>query len=372
WCDEIHIAIFTMNFRRLIRQNSNDNYILENSLRRKTGPCFNNTVDSETDNKHLQKVVATLGTLPRGRKQVARSNSLVDYTDSQRTVILLEKQDNETYGFEIQTYGLQHQNTNTLEMCTFVCKVQEDSPAENAGLTPGDVIVAVNGISTEGFSHQHIVDLIKSSANCLRLETINGTAVKRIELETKLKFLKKTLREKWVEFQSLLLQEQRLARGNLNECSPHSSLDSPMSPMSPGADSLAFSPMLRCKYRFSSGSSCKSQLSITTEDSEDTFYQASVFEDSNPMSPCRRVSMDDECFFSRDCSTVGVKASVNRTRSISLASSGSISPSWDVTGSSSLFGTLPRKKRGSVRKRFMKFIPGLNRPVVEEEIHQST
>ncbi|RXM31544.1 Cytohesin-interacting protein [Acipenser ruthenus] len=357
-----------MTFRRLIKQNSNDNYILGD--RRKSGryPAF--SVNRETDNKRLQ-TLATLGTLPRGRKQLTRcrSNSLVDYTDSPRTIIVLEKQDNETFGFEIQTYGLQHQNSNSLEMCTFICKVHEDSPAEAAGLTTGDIIVSINGIRSEGFSHQHTVDLIKASSNCLRLETINGTAVKRIELEAKLQFLQQTLQEKWVEFRKLLLQEQRLAQGNLNECNPQDTLESLSSPtLSVDAGSATFSPALRIKHRFSSGSSCKSQLSVMTDDSDDQHY---VFEDL-ATSPCRRGSVDDECFFPRDSNAMGEKASVTRTRSISLASSnsGSGSPSWVMPGNAGLFGTLPRKmKRGSVKKRLLKFIPGLNHSVEEEETH---
>lgn len=87
-----------------------------------------------------------------------------------RTTIILEKQDNETFGFEIQvskhwsmlklcrgekkgcfwlaflwhvclslqTYGLQLKNSPAVEMCTFVCKVNEDSVAESAGLTAGE------------------------------------------------------------------------------------------------------------------------------------------------------------------------------------------------------------------------------------------
>ncbi|MBN3277520.1 CYTIP protein, partial [Polyodon spathula] len=358
-----------MTFRRLIKKNSNDNYILEDRRKSSQYPVF--SVSRETDNKQLQTLVTTLGTLPRGHKQLTRcqSNSLVDYTDSPRTVIILEKQDNETFGFEIQTYGLQYQNSNSLEMCTFICKVHEDSPAEAAGLTTGDIIVSINGIRSEGFSHQHTVDLIKASSNCLRLETINGTAVKRIELEAKLHFLQKTLREKWVEFQKLLLQEQRLSQGNLNGCNPQDALDSLSSPTpSIGAGSATFSPALRFKHRFSSNSSCKSQLSVMTDDSDDQQY---VFEDL-AASPCRQASVDDECFFPRDSNAMGVKASVTRTRSVSLASSNSESgsPSWDMPGNVGLFGTLPRKtKRGSVRKRLLKFIPGLNLSVEEEETH---
>lgn len=37
-----------------------------------------------------------------------------------------------------QTYGIQLNNSNELEMCTFVCSVQEGSSAETAGLTAGE------------------------------------------------------------------------------------------------------------------------------------------------------------------------------------------------------------------------------------------
>lgn len=39
--------------------------------------------------------------------------------------------------FSLQTYGLQLKNSTTVEMYTFVHKVQTDSAAESAGLTTG-------------------------------------------------------------------------------------------------------------------------------------------------------------------------------------------------------------------------------------------
>lgn len=37
-----------------------------------------------------------------------------------------------------QTYGLHHQDQNSVEMCTFVYKVHEDSPAQHSGLKVGE------------------------------------------------------------------------------------------------------------------------------------------------------------------------------------------------------------------------------------------
>ncbi|XP_076603216.1 cytohesin-interacting protein [Chaetodon auriga] len=351
----------TMNFNGLQRQASQENYILDNTLRKKCSLWYRRSLKGNND-RHRQNT----GSLPRVRKpKQSLSNSLVDYSDPQRITIVLEKQDNETFGFEIQTYGLQLKDSTAVEMCTYVCKVQEGSTAESAGLTAGDIIVTVNGVSIEGSSHEHILDLIRESTNRLKMETVCGNVVKQIELEKRMNLLKQTLREKLVELQALTVQEKRLMRGNLNNSSLHLSMD---------CSAVLSSPTGRCGRRFSSDSSYRS---VMTDDSD----QASVFGDLSSPSPFSAASTsDDGCFFSRDClsqdssgrfssSSSHHHQSLGRSSSSSLAgSSSSLSPSWDETRVSSLFGTLPRKsRRASVRKHIFKLIPGLQRSVEEEE-----
>lgn len=77
-----------------------------------------------------------------------------------------------------------------MEMVTFVCRVHESSPAQLAGLTPGDTIASVNGLNVEGIRHREIVDIIKASGNVLRLETLYGTSIRKAELEARLQYLK--------------------------------------------------------------------------------------------------------------------------------------------------------------------------------------
>ncbi|KAM6986711.1 cytohesin-interacting protein [Aplochiton taeniatus] len=345
-----------MNFNMLQRQASQDSYIVEDSLKKRGRLWYRRSL-KESNDKHHQSA----GTLPRGWKQTKqRTNSLVDYSDPQRTTVVLEKHDNETFGFEIQTYGLQLRNNTALELCTFVCTVQEDSAAENAGLTAGDVIVTINGVSIEGSSHQHIVDLIRESTNSLKMETVCGSVVKRIELDKKMSLLKQTLREKWVELQALTLQEKRLMRGNLKDTGSNPSVDSLMSLVSPMSRQGG--------RRFSSDSSCRSLMA----DESDT---ASVFGDLSSPSLCSAASTPDNgCFFSSDMQNLedsnrslhGDQLTHNRNTSL-VGSNGSFSPSWEETRTSNLFGTLPRKaRRASVRKHILKFIPGLNRSVEEE------
>lgn len=356
-----------MSLQRLLQQQSNNGnleYCADSaygSYPTLTGPL---TVE---DNRRIQMLADTVATLPRGKKQLAlaRSSSLGDFSCSRRKVVTVEKQDNGTFGFEIQTYRLQNQNICSSEVCTMICKVQEDSPAHCAGLQVGDIFANVNGVSTEGFTHKQVVDLIRSSGNLLTIETLNGTMIhRRAELEAKLQTLKQTLKKKWVELRSLHLQEQRLLHGdaanspnlenmNLDESSLFGNLLGP-------------SPALLDRPRLSSESSCKSWLSSLTVDSEDD-YRTSVSEDSIRGAFSRQTSTDDECFHSKDGDEILRNASSRRNRSISITSSGSFSPLWE-SNYSSVFGTLPRKsRRGSVRKQILKFIPGLHRAVEEEE-----
>ncbi|XP_053453824.1 cytohesin-interacting protein [Nycticebus coucang] len=357
-----------MSLQRLLQQSSNGNL-----LDYGPGPVYSSysttlpgslTMD---DNRRIQMLADTVATLPRGRKQLAltRSSSLGDFSWSQRKLVTVEKQDNGTFGFEIQTYRLPNQTACSLDMCTLICKIQEDSPAHCAGLQAGDVLANINGVSTEGFTHKQVVDLIRSSGNLLTIETLNGTMIlKRTELEAKLQVLKQSLKKKWVEFRSLQLQEQRLLHGDTANCPSLDSVD--LEDLSLFGTLPGPGPVLVDRNRLSSASSCKSWLSSVTMDSEDG-YQTCVSEDSSRGAFSRQTSTDDECFVLKDGDDFPRRSSARRDRSTSTASSGSMSPLWEGNFASP-FGTLPRKNRkGSVRKQLLKFIPGLHRAVEEEE-----
>ncbi|XP_064330297.1 protein TAMALIN isoform X3 [Phalacrocorax carbo] len=136
-------------------------------------------------------LAAAGGTLPRVRKGAGfRWASPSQSPEEHRRVVTLEKKAEETFGFEIQTYGLHHQDRNSVEMFTFVCRVHGGSPAEAAGLKAGDTITGVNGLNVEGVRHREIVEIIKNSGNMLRLDTLYGTSIRRAELEARLQYLK--------------------------------------------------------------------------------------------------------------------------------------------------------------------------------------
>uniref|UniRef100_A0A8C3PPW3 Cytohesin 1 interacting protein n=1 Tax=Calidris pygmaea TaxID=425635 RepID=A0A8C3PPW3_9CHAR len=353
-----------MALRRLVQQNHNANLL-------GFGPGPASTAGGEPalpmDSRRIQHLANTVGTLPRGRKQLAltRSSSLGDSSRPQRHLVAILKEDRETFGFEIQTIRFPNQNDYSLEVCTCVCKIQEESPAHLSGLQTGDILSSINGVNTDGFSHKQIVDLIKSSGNYLRLETINGAMfLRKMELETKLQLLKQALQQRRMELRSLLAQEQRLLHGEVNDTALLGALELEGSDLLGGSEEPG--PLFARKPRFSSESSSRSRLSSMTLDSEDSFCQSSAFEDSASESLSRQSSVDDDCFLE---GAAGRSSSLRRNRSISLASSGSMSPLWEGGSScTSSFGTLPRKsRRPSVRKHLLKFIPGLHRAVEEEE-----
>ncbi|NXL32372.1 CYTIP protein, partial [Glaucidium brasilianum] len=265
-----------------------------------------------------------------------------------------------------QTIRFPHQNDNSLEVCTCVCKIQEESPAHLSGLQIGDILAGINGVNTDGFSHKQIVDLIKSSGNYLRLETVNGAMfVRKMELETKLQLLKHTLQQTRAELRILMAREQRLLHGEVNDNALPSALELEGSDLQGGSGEPG--PLFPTQPRFSSESSSRSRLSSMTLGSEDSFCLSGAFEDSATESLSRQSSVDDDCFFPRDGDGAAGR-SLRRNRSISLASSGSMSPLWEGGSCTSSFGTLPRKsRRSSVRKQLLKFIPGLHRAVEEEE-----
>ncbi|XP_066493841.1 cytohesin-interacting protein [Tiliqua scincoides] len=356
-----------MSLKRLVQQNRNANF-KGYSVNATYTPHLDPIGSPQLDNKRTQTFRNSMGSLTRDYKQLTlcRTTSLCDSSGPQRKSLKIFKEDNETFGFEIQTVRFQRQSHDSLETCTYVYKVKEGSPAHLSGLQSGSILANINGVSTEGLSHKQMVDVIKSSGNFLRLVTVNeALLMKKMELETKLQFLKHTLQEKLVEFQSLNLREQHLVNAEVNGGSPLDSLGLEESNLF--AEHIGSRSALASKPRFSSESSCLSRLSSMTLDSEDSYYQACVFEDSENGSFSRQSSTEDDCFLPRDTEAVVVKTSLRRHRSISVASTGSSSPVWDGGKASNVFGTLPRKTRkGSVRKRLLKFIPGLHQAVEEE------
>ncbi|KAM4026472.1 cytohesin-interacting protein isoform 2-T3 [Anomaloglossus baeobatrachus] len=342
---------------------------LENLVFSRLGASSSTLCSNGLDGRRGSYCLAgALATLPRGHKIIkSRSNSLIDSTGSEpnRRVVVITKQDNEAFGFEIQTYKLQH--VRGIDMRTYVHKVHEDSPSSHAGLRDGDMITNINNVDVEGFSHQQTVELIRSSGNFLRIETEYSTRIRQAELQAKLLILKDDLRSKWKELQSMLQKEHQLLHGTSSDSKVHEELDCIYSKIfgNPAPGSFLN------KHRSSSSSSGRSQLSSILLNSEDGLGSMSELDEDSGTEACfSRQSSTDEDYMYKFNGFSSIRSSLTRRRSISVTSSESepMSPNLDSISLSNIFGTLPRKgRRGSARKNFFKFIPGLHRSVEEEE-----
>ncbi|XP_074905577.1 protein TAMALIN isoform X1 [Buteo buteo] len=299
-------------------------------------------------------LAVTGGTLPRVRKGAGfRWASPSQSPEEHRKVVTLEKKAEETFGFEIQTYGLHHQDRKSVEMFTFVCRVHGGSPAEAAGLKAGDTITGVNGLNVEGVRHREIVEIIKSSGNMLRLDTLYGTSIRRAELEARLQYLKQTLYEKWGEYRSLMVQEQRLVRGVVaKDPSIYDTLES-------------IRWCLQGEGGLPGGSPHASACG-----SDDSLYQTCLFASAD--------SLDGDKDGDKDGDSGGPAPPPPRprptlARSASLKCGGGPGVAgrlWARAGDPGEGAAAPRKGRhSSFRQRLLKFIPGLNRALEEEESH---
>ncbi|XP_007553673.1 general receptor for phosphoinositides 1-associated scaffold protein isoform X1 [Poecilia formosa] len=373
-----------MTFRRLKKVNSSgvdggsasqDNDIYFPSS--KSDSCRTVDLPANSSEVYNYKTLAySGGTLPRNFKKGGGSQKWKPLTlppEPQRKVVNLEKNEEEAFGFEIQTYGLHHQEPNSVEMCTFVCRVHDGSPAQLAGLKVGDTIASVNETAVEGFLHKDIVQLIRSCGNTLRLETVYSDSIRKAELEARLQYLKQTLHEKWDEYRSLMVQEQRLVHGIvMSDAALYESLESAGIYGSLGAPSPAAQRALHCN---GSTSSSASLLSTATED--DPLYQTCQYHSDSYMDSSSADKLNEQPPSQRQqrirpTSELLTVTKTHLTRSASTRSyvRGSSSSSSSVGSAEKQggFGSLQRKpKQKSFRRRLLKFIPGLNRPLEEEE-----
>ncbi|KAI8494085.1 hypothetical protein Bbelb_284320 [Branchiostoma belcheri] len=100
-----------------------------------------------------------------------------------------------------------------LELCTYVSRVYDDSPAFYCGLTPGDVILSVNDVSVAHAEHEVVVKHVREAGDKLSLIVLFENCIKKVELEVKLLRLKRLLFNKELELRALLMKEKQILKG---------------------------------------------------------------------------------------------------------------------------------------------------------------
>lgn len=317
------------------------------------------------------------GTLPRNRRKVGSQmwNSMTHSPEQHRKVIVLEKEDEEAFGFEIQTYGLHHTDETSVEMCTFVCKVCPGSPAHRAGLRVGDTISGVNEASVDGFRHKEIVQLIRSSGNTIRLETVYSDSLRKAELEARLQYLRQTLQEKWDEYESLMKQEQKLLHGILMSDEAVSESKA-LACFNVGNPSPVPSPAHLHHHQLTHHpahiptSASRSASNVSTATAASPHSHASPCPSSRPSAGSTEERLPGGA---HRASGLFAAAKTNLTRSASTRSYLRGAAGHGVSekpggASQGLYGSLPRRaKQNSLCRHLLRFIPGLNRPLEEDE-----
>ncbi|CAF1528654.1 unnamed protein product [Rotaria magnacalcarata] len=178
------------------------------------------------------------GPIFRRRRRSSSSSSSDLYRP--RTIILEKSTPNASYGFSIQTYGFASLNslscdeslissssesttsrkssastlfcspsqTPPIQLVTYIDYVQDKSPAWEAGLRPGSVILSVNDKTVENDDHETLVQRItQPSSTQLKLIIVQQNINKQISLCEKLQQLHKQLHDKEEELETLCKQE---------------------------------------------------------------------------------------------------------------------------------------------------------------------
>lgn len=206
--------------------------------------------------------------------------------------------------------------------------------------------------------------------------------------------LQQTLHEKWDEYRSLMVQEQRLVHGGvflrnrsssasepslisvpvfspagivMSDAAVYESLESAGVYGSLGTPSPAAQRALR-----STGSTSSSASALSTATEDEPLYQTCLHQgegggpaagrgeaqQQQPLRPPLRLRPASELF-------TAARSQLSRSASTRSYVRGPASTPGDKAGA---FSSLQRKpKQKSFRRRLLKFIPGLNRPMEEEE-----
>ncbi|XP_037068667.1 general receptor for phosphoinositides 1-associated scaffold protein-like [Pollicipes pollicipes] len=127
--------------------------------------------------------------------------------DRRRRTILIEKLQG-SFGFTIQSYGIQYRRDTEVEIITYIDHVEQGGPAAKAGMREGDVILCINGQDMEQYDHQALVGFIKQCPDRLRMVVLFEDCVRKVSLHMRYIQLQRQLTDRMYALEQLCEQEK--------------------------------------------------------------------------------------------------------------------------------------------------------------------
>ncbi|VDN51263.1 unnamed protein product [Dracunculus medinensis] len=133
--------------------------------------------------------------------------------NSRRRTVFVVRKNKEPFGFTIQSYLLKSLDNDAHFKISYVDYVHFDSPAAEAGMRIGDVIISINGELVLEMSHSKLIKLINSCVE-MRMVVIFENIKEHIELSARAIRLKKLLNDKLFQLNLIDIEEQKILNRN--------------------------------------------------------------------------------------------------------------------------------------------------------------
>ncbi|VDM95327.1 unnamed protein product [Thelazia callipaeda] len=154
--------------------------------------------------EHDENIQKVLDVVSVDQKVITNPNA-----NKRRRTVMVTRTDGQAFGFTLQTYLLKRKDEDVPSKVTYVDYVQLESPAADAGIRAGDVIISINGLIVTEMGHESLIRLI-SSCHQMRMIVIFENIRQRIELVARTIKLRKILNDKLYQLNLIDIEEQKI------------------------------------------------------------------------------------------------------------------------------------------------------------------
>lgn len=236
---KLRINSITNTQKYISRSNSTDlNNVAKKVFDKMNNSCSNVHFSDESTSK-TKLSIASDKTSSTSRSRIGRiesGESIIEmhkffkekkiYSDpndnyKRRTIVLVKNSHNQhnkstselnsfDFGFHLQSYGLINTTTQLTEFICFVDNVKDGSPAKQAGLNNGDVLLAIDSIPINEFNNLHEIMKHVRGKQELRLVIMCENICKKIQLQQRVESIKAKLKEKKLELERMNKKQETI------------------------------------------------------------------------------------------------------------------------------------------------------------------